>query len=369
MRIGIDFHTVTDFMQGSRTYVYNLTRALIETDPVNEYYLYCTHKNVELPPELNRPNVHKRIVFPSTRIIRLPISFPIILAKDKIDVFHCQYIGPPFMSTPYVVTIHDIIHETNPEFFPGKLRTAMSLTYPFCARRAAKVLTVSEYSKKEIARIYKIPAHKITVTYDAVTDDFHPIDDISEIERVKNKYQIGSEYILSLGRLEPRKNISSLIRAFHLIRNKIPHKLVIAGMKDFMYHDLFDLVQESGLQDDVIFTGKIDQADLPALYSGASVFVYPSFGEGFGIPPLEAMACGAPVIASNTTALPEVVGDAGIQIDPRDVEEISTAMLNVLENDSLREQLKGKGLEQRKKFSWYKTAEQVLACYKAISEV
>jgi len=356
-------------MQGSRTYVYNLTRALIETDPVNEYYLYCTDKNVELPPELKQPNVHKRTVIPSNRIIRLPISFPVILAKDKIDVFHCQYIGPPFMSTPYVVTIHDIIHETNPEFFPKKLRTAMSLTYPFCARRAAKVLTVSEYSKKEIARIYKIPANKITVTYDAVTDDFRPVEDTSEIERVKNKYKIDSEYILSLGRLEPRKNIAGLIRAFHLIKNKIFHKLVIAGMKDFMYHELFDLIQESGLQENVIFTGRIDQADLPTLYSGASVFVYPSFGEGFGIPPLEAMACGVPVVVSNTTALPEVVGDAGVQINPRDVKEIGAAMLRVLENEGLQEQLKGKGLEQRKKFSWYKTAEQVLACYKAICEV
>ena len=370
MKIGIDFHTVNDFMQGSRTYVYNLTRALIETDNSNEYYLYCTNKNFEIPPELKKPNVHIKYIVPASRCIRLPVSFPIALAYNKIDVFHCQYIGPPFSLTPYVVTIHDIVHETNPELFPKVLRRAMSLTYPFCAKRAAKVLTVSEYSKKEIARLYNIPNDDILVTYNAVSNDFRPIFDRALLEMVKNRYGIDTRYILFVGRLEPRKNIPNLVKAFNYLKitHGIPQKLVIAGMKDFKYLDIFETVKELQLEDEIIFTGRIEQEDLPAFYSGADLFVYPSLGEGFGIPPLEAMACGTPVVTSNTTSLPEVVGDAGIMIDPQSIEELSTAMLKVVSDSNLSNELKSAGVEQAKKFSWHKSAEIVLKCYEQIYE-
>lgn len=355
-------------MQGSRTVIYNLTRALIEKNSEHEYYLYCTDKTFELPDDMRRPNVHKKLIVPSTRIIRLPISFPVMLAYHGIDVFHCQYMGPPFLVTPYVVTLHDILHETYPELYPSKLRYFMSKTYPFGARRASKILTVSEYSKKDIMNIYGIPEERITVIYNAVSDEFFQVEDQLVIDEVKKKYRIDSKYIFFVGRLEPRKNIPSLIKAFHFLKekHKLPHKLVIAGMKDFKYQELFSMVKALNLTDEVIFTGRVEQQDLPLLYNGAELFVYPSYAEGFGLPPLEAMACGTPVITSNTTSLPEVVGNAGVLIDPWNVEELGNAMLKVISDDKLKQELKERGLKQSKKFSWNKAAEKLLECYEDV---
>lgn len=370
MKIGIDFHTVSDFMQGSRTYVYNLTKALIERDKKNKYYLYCTNKNYQLPDELCYTNVRKIIITPASRYIRLPISFPIVSAYHKIDIFHFQYFGPPFLPTKYVVTLHDILHERYPEFYPRCLRAMMSMTYPFSAKKAAKILTVSEYSKKDIVRIYNVPDEQVIVAYDAVSEKFHPSYDDSFVNKIKEKYNIFSRYILFVGRLEPRKNISSLITAYHYMKTtyNIPQKLVIAGMKDFKFQELFDQAIRLKMDKDVVFTGRVDQDDLPFIYNGADLFVYPSFAEGFGLPPLEAMACGVPVITSNTTSLPEVIGDAGIMFNPWDIKEICNAMQMVLFDTVLQRKLIARGLKQAKKFSWQKSAEKVLKCYEDIYE-
>lgn len=371
MRIGIDLHMINKFMQGSRTYVYNVARSLIEKDKVNEYYLYFTKETSELPSILCYPNVHKKTIYPSTRIIRLPFAFPIMLASHGVDVFHCQYMGPPFTLTPYVVTLHDVLHEIYPEFYPHSLRFFMRVFYPFSARRAAKVLAVSEYSKKMIVKIYSVPEEKVEVTYDAVSnDEFRPIKDKSLIGRVKKKYHIHGNYILFVGRLEPRKNIPGLIKAFYSLKVhlNIPQKLVIAGMKDFLYQKVFDTVKHLKLNEDIIFTGRVEQEDLPIIYNGADFFVFPSFAEGFGVPPLEAMACGIPVITSNTTSFPEVVGDAGIMVDPQNIDELSQAMYTLIKDADLRRKLKNRGLERSKLFSWHRTADKVLRIYEEVYE-
>lgn len=368
MRIGIDLHMVNDFMQGSRTYTYNVIRALIEIDPENDYYLYFTNKPKSLPSLFQKSNVHIRRIVPANRIVRLPISFPLKLAIDRIDVFHCQYMGPPFSATPYVVTLHDIIHEIYPEFYPDSLRFFMSLFYPLSARRAATVLTVSEYCKEAIVKLYKVPEKNVIVAYDGVSDEFKPIRDKSLVNSVGKKYGINKKYILFVGRLEPRKNIPGLFKAFYFLKkhHNIPHQLVIVGMKDFKYNEIYDTVRRLKLDEDIVFTGRVEQEDLPMIYNGADLFVFPSFGEGFGIPPLEAMACGIPVITSNTTALPEVVGDAGIMINPWKNEELSEAMYKVLNDSDLRVRMKRDGLEQSKKFSWTITSEKVLKVYEEV---
>lgn len=368
MKIGIDLHMVNDFMQGSRTYTYNLTRSLIELDSENDYFLYFTEIPKFHADFFAKPNVHIRRIVPKNRLVRLPISFPVKLAFDKIDLFHCQYMAPPVMTTPYVVTLHDILHESHPEHFPTLLRFFMSMCYPFCARRATHVFTVSEYSKSEIIERYRIPEEKISVTYDGVSEEFHKIDDREMIRRGCLKYGISSDYLLFVGRLEPRKNIAGLIRAYHMLRqsNAIRQKLVIAGMKDFMYEPLFATVKRLGLEEDVIFTGRVEQEDLPLVYNGADLFVYPSFAEGFGLPPLEAMACGVPVIASNTTSLPEVVGNAGILVNPYDLKALSEAMRGVLTNPQLSSQLERRGQDRVKKFTWQKTSQVVMSVYQKL---
>jgi len=370
MRIGIDLHTINDFMQGSRTYIYNVTKSLLRMDSENEYYLYFTKKASDFKEIFQGRNVHIKRIFPSTRIIRLPIAFPVKLAGDRVDVFHCQYMGPPFSVTPYVVTLHDILHEIYPEFYPNSLRFFMSLFYPFSARRAAKVLTVSEYCKNAIVNMYRVPEEKVEVIYNGVSNEFKPIKDKSLIDSVKKKYGILSKYILFVGRLEPRKNIPGLIKAFYSLKvhHNIPHQLVVVGMRDFKYHKISETVKHLKLTEDIVFTGRIEQEDLSVIYNGADLFVFPSFGEGFGIPPLEAMACGIPVITSNTTALPEVVGDAGIMINPWKNEELSETMYKVLSDSSLQSKMKNRGLERSKLFSWSRTAEKVLRVYEEIYE-
>ncbi|MBU2578197.1 glycosyltransferase family 4 protein [Patescibacteria group bacterium] len=368
MRIGIDLHMVNDFMQGSRTYTYNVTRALIEIDRKNDYFLYFSNIQKSIPPFLQRSNVHIKRIVPTNRAIRLPFSFPLKLANDRIDVFHCQYMAPPVLRTPYVVTLHDILYEHYPEFFPPLLRFFMKLFYPYCARRAAYVLTVSQYCKNSIVDIYGLPEEKVEVAYDGVSNDFRPHRNKTLIDAVAKKYGIASNYILFVGRLEPRKNIPGLLKAFYTLKKKTsaPYQLVIVGMKDFKYQKIFNTVTKYQLEKDVIFTGRVKQKDLPLIYNGADLFVYPSFGEGFGIPPLEAMACGVPVITSDTTALPEVVGDAGILINPWDTNELSEMMNKVLSDDGLRNKMINRGLEQSKRFSWSKTAETVLQVYEKV---
>jgi len=368
MRIGIDLHMVNDFMQGSRTYTYNVTRALLEIDAVNDYYLYFTSRPQWLPGRFQQPNVHIRRIAPAHRLIRLPISFPLKLAADRIDVFHCQYMAPPMMRTPYVITLHDIIHETCPQYYPKILRFFMSLCYPYSARRAAKVLTVSAYSKGEIQKRYRIADDKLVISYDAASDEFRPLTDLDRIAAVKRAYRIESKYILFVGRLEPRKNIPGLIRAFGRVRPFLPERLqlVVAGMKDFMYEELFALAERLNLAGDIVFTGRVAQKDLPLLYNGAELFVYPSFAEGFGIPPLEAMACGVPVISANTTSLPEVVGTAGIMVAPGDIDGLGAAILNVLRDEELRQRMRSSGLLQAEKFNWRQTARVVLETYHGV---
>ena len=258
MRIGIDLHTLTDFMQGSRTYVYNLTRSLLDIDRENEYYLYFPRNLMtEAESGFQQDNVQYKIISPSKRSIRLSISFPVKLAMHRVDLFLCQYMGPLFARCPYIVTIHDIIHERYPEFYPKNLRVLMKLFYPLSARRAARILTGSEYSKREIRDIFKIPEERIKVIPYGVSDDFRLVDDIDGINRVKKKYGIDGNYILFVGRLEPRKNIKGLIEAYILLKNQynIKQQLVIVGMKDVLFRD-FDIRGEN-IEGNVIFTGGV----------------------------------------------------------------------------------------------------------------
>ena len=368
MKIGIDLHTVTRFMQGTRTYTLGIVKNLLDIDKDNKYYLYITRDNEHIRDIFPQDNVFFRHIFPHNRIIRIPISFPIRLAMDSVDVFHCQYMGPPLAKTPYVVMIHDIIHEYFPEFYPRSLCYMMRVFYPISARRATRILTVSESSKRDIIKYFKVSEEKVIVTYDAAAEDFRPIMEKDKIKSALQKYGIDGKYILFVGRLEPRKNIPNLIRAFHELKKwkNIEQKLVIVGMKYFRYEEIFQCVNNLGLQNEVILTGRVEDNELPLFYNGASLFVYPTIAEGFGIPPLEAMACGTPVISSNTSSLPEVVGDAGILLDPYNIKDLAGAIYKVLSDKNLHEKMKSEGLKRAKVFSWKETAKKTLNVFNDI---
>lgn len=373
MRIAVDFHSVTGFKQGTRTYTRNLVQGLLDQDRGNQYLLYVTDQDPAELPVFPGENWRYQRVRPHQRLLRIPLGLPWRLWRDRVDVFHCQYMGPPFCPVPYVVTIHDIIHEYMPELYPPALKTMMSLTYPVSARRAAKVITVSECAKADLVKHYGLAPEKIAVIYEAADESLRPLGQgqaLADLVRpVLEKYGVTQPYFLYLGRLEPRKNVPRLIEAFDGLKRagSLPHRLVIAGMKDFQHEPIEEQVRVRGLQNEVVFTGGVDDEDLAALMNGATALVYPSLAEGFGLPPLEAMACGTPVITSNVSAMAEVVGGAGLLVDPRSPVAIAEAMAAVAARPELAAELRAKGLKRAAQFSWAKTAAQTLEVLRGAS--
>lgn len=238
--------------------------------------------------------------------------------------------------------------------------------FPRTLKTADRIIAVSNSTKRDLINYFNIPEEKIKVILEAADEKFKLLNK-EEINEVKQKYNLNFPFILYVGTLEARKNIPTLIKAFYKIKKKnIEHKLVIAGKKGWKYKEIFETIDKLDLQNDVVFTGYVSDEDLPALYNAADLFVYPSIYEGFGLPPLEAMACGTPVITSNTSSLPEVVGDAGIMVDPCDVDGLTQTMCDVLTNDGLREDMIKKGLERAKMFTWEKCARETLKVYEEV---
>jgi glycosyltransferase involved in cell wall biosynthesis len=372
-RIGIDFHVVSGIYQGVRTYLSNLIEAMLKIENELTYFIYA--KN---PEEFTRwQNDHSKVTpkkLPSSSgRFNLLIGFPICAIRDKLSLFHSQYVLPMFLSCKSVLTIHDILFESNPEFFPELHRRLLKFFVPFSAKRASRIIADSEFTKKQIIQYYNIPEGKVTVIYLGSSDKFIPIKNINLITSVLGKYGIKKKYILFVGRIEPRKNIVGLLKAFDFIkkRGKKDLCLVIVGNQDKIFNEkeLINKIEKLELSSDIIFTGGISEEDLPVLYNGAEVLVYPAFAEGFGLPVLEAMACGTPVITSNTTSLPEVAGDATLLVNPYNFTEIGESLERVLYNPQIRKELSDKGLQKAKQFSWDKAARKTLEVYHDILDI
>lgn len=286
----------------------------------------------------------------------IPIPYWLFF-KKKMDLTHFfNFYIPPFVKGKRVCTIHDMTIKAYPKTVRIENRIMMMLNLKKTCKRADRIITSSEFSKKEIVKYMDVNPDKISVLYSGVNLDLYkPCKNLEKIKKVRDKYSIPDKYYLYLGTLEPRKNIERLIMGYGILKSKkekkIP-KLVIAGKKGWMYEDIFKLVKEKELLDDIIFTGYVTQAEAPILMSGAVAFVFPSLYEGFGMPPLEAMACGTPVITSNCASLPEVVGNDGILVDPYSVEEISNALEEIYIDSEKAKKMSIMGIERAKKFSW-----------------
>jgi glycosyltransferase involved in cell wall biosynthesis len=295
-------------------------------------------------------------------MLRIPLALAAASYRDGLDVLHVQYVGPPRHRGARVVTLHDLTFLRFPESFPASQRWRLRWLTPANARRAAVVIAGSEHAKRDIHATYGIPPERIAVIHHAPDPRFRPVRDDAVLRRLG----IRAPYVLSVGRLNPRKNLPALLRAFERMRPRLrePVQLVIAGQPDFRA-DRFDaLVGASPWRADVIRTGYVSDEDLPALYSGAALFVFPSLAEGFGLPPLEAMACGTPVICSHASSLPEVVGDAALLVAPDSVEEMAAALLRVLGEPHLRATLARRSLERAARFTWQAAAQQTLDVYR-----
>lgn len=372
MRIAIDAHAVGAKLGGNESYAVNLIEALAQIDSANHYTIYITTDEARERFHGRWPNFKVRATLPHTPLIRIPLTLSAELRKNPVDVLHVQFTAPPFCPCPVVVSIHDLSFEHLPETFKRRSRTQLRLTVRHSARRAARIISLSEHGRRDIIETYGITPERVSAIPLAAPSDFGPVQDYRELQRVRQTYGINGDYILSVGSIQPRKNLARLVQAYASLRgnksvDKLP-KLVLVGKCGWLYDETLRALKETGVADTVVLTGYVPQEDLPALYSGALCFIYPSYFEGFGLPPLEAMKCGAPVIVGNKTSLPEVVGDAALTVDPFDVEAIASAMKSVIDNPALREELSIKGQTRAQAFDWRETARKTLAIYQEVAQ-
>jgi glycosyltransferase involved in cell wall biosynthesis len=293
------------------------------------------------------------------------IGLPLALVGRRIDVFHSP-LGLPLLCRPAgVATIHDLCFLTHRATFTRRMWVYFRVFLPLSVRRARIVLTVSETSRQALIELMHVGADKIRVIPNGVDEGFQPPTDAVDLGGVRARYGLPSAFILYVGTLEPRKNVLRLLQACQRLwsAGAVSHKLVIAGRQGWLFEDVLDFVRREGLHDRVVFTGYVAPADLPALYALATLLVYPSLCEGFGLPPLEAMACGTPVVGSNCSALPEILGQAARLVDPHDVGTLAETIQAVLTDEGLRETLRTRGLERARRYRWETSARDTLAVY------
>jgi glycosyltransferase involved in cell wall biosynthesis len=364
VRIAIDARKLRDY--GIGTYVRNVLRHLSRIDRDTEYVLLCRQNDCGIAAELGE-NFRSIPESAPAYSIREQLAVPMDLRREGIDLFHApHYVLPPLTPCRSVVTIHDCIHLQFPQYLPNRLGYAYARTALWiAAHRSARVLTVSEASKRDILKYFNIPAGKIDVIYNAIDERFGQEPSAEDVSRVKERYQLNDPYVLYAGNIKPHKNLERLIEAFHLLRREGADqvKLLIIGDEISKYATLRRAVHRYKLHQHVRFFGFVPDRTLAVLYRLAAVFVFPSLYEGFGLPPLEAMASGTPVITSNVSSLPEVVGDAALLIDPYDPIAIEQAMRRVLGDAALRADLRQRGLARVKEFSWDRSVRRIRQVY------
>ena len=363
---------------GSGQYTRNLLEALAKVEPANEYLLFSpgpAPSISEFQPPTRRlgSGQASNIQYPISNRAKLwfeQVSFP--RACRHLHLAHVPYFASPlFPTVPTVVTVHDLIPLILPAYRGSLLVRLYTRLVAAAARKAEAVITVSQASQRDIVRHLHIPPERVHVTYEAAGEAFQPVENEAQLAAVRQKYALPRRYLLYLGGFDQRKNLPTLLKGFALLVNKQQAQLVIAGKlpgrASPMFPDPRRLIEELGVEESVIFTGWVSEEDKPALLSEAVAFLFPSLYEGFGLPALEAMACGIPVIASNRSSLPEVVGEGGILVEPTDVEALAEAMGTLLVDDALRAELRRKALAQAAKFSWEKTALETLAVYRRVA--
>ena len=371
MHIAIDAHSVGAQLAGNETYATNLIESLAQIDSVNRYTLYVSNREALDRFHERWPNFSVRLTLPHTPIVRIPLTLSAELRRNPVDALHVQFTAPPFPPCPVVVSIHDLSFEHLPLTFKRRSRMQLRLTVRRSARQAARVLALSESGRNDIIETYRIPPERVTAIPLAAPTNFAPVEDARELQRVRQTYGIAGNYILSVGSIQPRKNLPRLVAAYGHLRRERPEaklpKLALVGKQAWLYEETLRSIKENGIEDLTVLTGYVPDSDLPALYSGALCFVYPSYFEGFGLPPLESMSCGTPVIAGNRTSLPEVVGDAGLLVDPFSESAIASAIGRLIDNSNLRAELRVKGLKRAAMFDWQETARQTLGVYQQVA--
>ena len=380
MRIAIDYTAAIRQGAGVGNYVRSLVDAMLALDTTNEYTLLTSGRPTRERPFPIAQNVRGRSVFIPDRYLnilwyrwRLPLYANFF--TGQIDIYH----GPDFVLPPLnrklrkVVTVHDLAFLEHPEFAVPELTAYLTKVVPEAVASADAIAAVSQVTGQTLIEHFKTPLEKITIIPNGIRQYFRRITDPILLGATQHKYGLKHPLVLGVGTLEPRKNHLGLIKAFYKTQSsggkgkqQRPAMLALAGGPGWMYEETRQQVADLKLEKKVRFLGRVGELELITLYSLADVFAYPSFFEGFGVPPLEAMACGAPVITSNTSSLPEVVGDAALLVDPRNTGELAHAITRLVENEELREELREKGYRQVKQYTWPNSAHKMLSVYEKL---
>ena len=368
MRVAIDARKLHDF--GIGTYIRNLLRHLARIDSDTEYVLMCQQSDLGVAAELG-PNF-RTVLEPSPNYsIREQIHVPWVLLRERPDVFHApHYVLPPGVRCPSVVTIHDTIHLMFPQYLPNRAAYAYAKASMWAAaRRSDRILTVSEASKRDILHFFNVPAEKVVVVYNAIDERFSRAPDDADVARVRERYQIGQRFVLYVGNIKPHKNLVRLIEAFHMLRRDDLDdlKLLIIGDEISKLPALRRAVHEFKLHKHVRFLGYLPDDMLAILYRLAAVFVFPSLYEGFGLPPLEAMASGTPVVTSNVPSLTEVTAGAAVLVDPYSVTSIAEGLRRVLTDPARAAEMQQKGLVRAREFSWERSVQKTRDLYREVA--
>ncbi len=394
MRIGFDYTAAVRQGAGIGRYARQLFQALSELDAQNDYVLLVAGGGMDrrggargavhglgYAPALGelaaRPNVRVSSVPLSDRSLlilwhRLRLPLWVELFCGRLDLFHSpDFTLPPTRHAGRVLTVHDLSFMRVPDSAHPRLRAYLMQAVPRSLQRADWVLADSECTKHDLIELMGVSEERVEVVYPGVEQRFKPIREVALLEAVRARHQLPARFVLALSTLQPRKNFERLIRAYARMPERVrgDAELVIAGGRGWQYEGIFETVRALQLQDAVHFPGYVDDQDLPALYSLAELFALPSLYEGFGLEPLEAMACGTPVVTSDVSSLPEVVGDAAIRVDPLDVVHLAEAMELALSDEALRQQMISKGFERAQRFTWKGAAQKLLQVYERAAAV
>ncbi|MDP2671086.1 MAG: glycosyltransferase family 1 protein [bacterium] len=366
MKIGIDASRISiDEKSGTENYSLNLIKALAKIDSKNHYQLYFNHdpKFFELP----ETNFASKIIPARKFWTQGRLAAELVL--NPVDLLFVPAHTIPILRRPglkTVVTIHDLGAEYLAAYHKFPDRIYLNWSTAFVANYASHIIAVSEATKKDLVREFKVKEERISVVYEGVDRNFFKKSQPEQVDQVRKKYGLKKPYFLFVGTIQPRKNLFNLIQAFSEAR--VEADLVIAGKPGWLFKEIYEAPKKFGIEEKVKFLGFTPTEDLPALYSGALSFVFPSLYEGFGLPLLEAMACACPVLTSNQSSLPEVVGRAGLLVNPRSSKEIAQAIEKLFKDKHLRESLSQKGQERTQNFSWEKTARETLAVLEKVGE-
>ena len=368
MRIAVDAHAIGRHLTGNEVYVRSLLNALAALDPDCEFVAYASSDEAHgfLPANIRcRPiavNPYRRLGYQLAMRVR----------QDRPDLLHVQYTAPIGCPVPVVVSVHDVSFLEHPEYFTPLRAWQLQQTVRRTVERAAKILTGTEFSRKSILKVYgHLDEDKVVVVPNAAASGFRPISHDAAVANVRQRFHVTQPFLLSVGDIQPRKNHIGLIEAFaRLVRHwpQLKHNLVLAGKATWFADRVHEAARASGVSERIQFVGFVSDDDLLQLYNACDLFVFPSYYEGFGLPALEAMACGRAVTCSNTTSLPEVVDGAAILFDPYRVDEIVRALADILLDADLRTRMERRGLQRAAHFSWQKTAARTLEVFRGVAE-